>query len=358
MKITGYKLRERRPHVDVLETMELDVSLSHAVDEEFGPLEEPEEHGVAVSFSQRRVVRRFRRHRSHDDEVPGPLSLRGEGARGAVETKTGLIVYGSRSALIDFLLARWAPVGTSELDEHLREIQGGRSTAAQRRVALEAFIHKSEGCQPGRRLPLVEADSLDLNNHGWVRLDTRGETHYCRARSEALAVAIERTMEVGELAVPYLEWLIVGTGHKSRVLHIDRGVTRRYNGYDKVPDAVYRRFDEHGRGWPTTARGRVPMAEMWPRFVLRIPEHMDCTDVVAGVDEGLPPCFLLEPQLLSDPMRLAADLPVLDDPAAVRAVLARTVGGVYLPQNPPVSHVDPPSVPLLVGALPTPGAWA
>ncbi len=358
MKITGYRLMEQRPHIDVLEVAELDVPLAHAVEEEFGPLEEPQAQGIAVAYNQRRMMRRFRVHRRHYEPEPGPLALRRDGVKGAAETTTGLIVYASRSALIDFLLARWAPVGGSELGARLQEIQRGRSTASQRRVAIEAFIHKAEGCQPGRGLPLVEADTLDLDNHGWVRLNRRGETYFCQARGEALAVSIERTLEVGELTVPYLEWLIVGNGNKSRVLHIDRGVTRRYNGYDKLPEAVYRRFDEHGEACPTTARGKVPMAEMWPRFVLRVPDPLDCSDLVAGVGENLPPCFLLEPQLLSDPMRLASDLPVLDDSAAVRAVLARTVGGVFLPQNPPASYVEHPSVPLLVGALPTPGAQA
>ena len=356
MKITCYKLKERRAHVDVLETAELDVSLAHAVEEDFGSLEHPSGLGVDVPYRRRRPKGRFGPRRRLYDPVPGPLSLR-KGEKGAAaEVLEGLIAYESRSALIDYLLARWAPVGDSALDECLREIRRGRTTLAQRRVALEKFIGKADTCGPGVGLPLVESDTLDVEHHGWVRLDKHGAAHYCRSRGEALAVGIELSLEVGELTVPYIEWLILGNGQSSQVFHVDRGVTRRYSGYDKLPDAVYRRFDEYGRVWPTSVRGQVPMAEMWPRFVLRIPDHIDCNDVVAAADGALPPCFLLEPQLLSDPMRLSGDLPVIDDPAAVRAVLSRTVGGVYLPGNPPVSQVEPPPVPLLVGALPAPEA--
>jgi len=341
--------------VDVLEAACVDVSLAHAVEEEFGALEESSAVAADGRYLCRRRGRRFRRRRRLYDPVPGRVSLRGDDG---TESFDGLIAYASRSALIDFLLARWAPVGSSALDERLREIQRGRTTVAQRRVALEAFVDKGDTCGPGPALPLVEADNLDLENHGWVRLDRPGHAYYCRSRSEALAVAIERTLAVGDLTVPYCEWLIVGSGHNSQVIHVDRGVTRRYSAYDRLPDAVYRRFDEHGTACSSSARGRVPMAELWPRFVLRVPDHMECNDVVADVDESLPPCFLVEPGLLSDPTRLSTDLPVIDDPAAVRAVLSRTVGGTYLPQNPPVAHVEPPGASLLVGALPTPEVTA
>ena len=267
----------------------------------------------------------------------------------------GLIVYDSRSALIDFLLSHWDADGPGELAERLQDIRRGRRTVAQRRVDLETFLRRVDDCRAVADLPLVDADSMNLDHHGWVRLDRRGETYHCRSHNDALAVAIERTVEVAGVVVPHHEWLILGAGRNEQVLHLDRGVTRRYGGYEELPDAVYRRFDEFGKVWPAAARGHVPMAEMWPRFLLRVPEHMDCNDVVADPDEALPPCFLVEPRLLSDPTRLLDELPIIDDPAAVRAVLSRTVGGVYLPGNPPAADLEPPSVQLLVGALPSVG---
>jgi len=352
MKISCYRMRERRPFVEVIEVAELDVNLAHAVEEEFGPLEELGDRGLDLPYRRRRPGMRYRRHRRAYDPVPGPVALRGPGKHDDPVRFDGLVVYKSTTALIDFLLSRWHAGGTGELDGLLRTLRQGRLTQAQRRVKLEAFLQGTGDRRKGKGPPLAASDSIDLRHGAWFDIEEEGHTYYCRSRSEALAVAIERAVQVRGISVPHHEWLVLGTGRNEQALHIDRGVTRRYNGLRELPDSVYRRFDEHGRAWPTASRGQVPLSEMWPRFLLRVPDRFECKDVVAGPDERLPPCFLLEPKLLSDPDRLTEDLPLIDDPEAVRAVLARTVGGVYLPGNPPVFDIDVPDTPLLVGALP------
>jgi hypothetical protein len=355
MKITGLCMREQHPHVEVLEVAELSLPLSYVVHEELASLEDT---GLPVRPRPPRRGRRGRYGFGGHDPVPGPVTL-ADGRRGEPGGSfTGLVVHRSRSALIDYLLLRWDPCGDDEIDDRIRVLRRSRRPLTERRIAMEGFLTElEERCGPASP-PLVEADTLDVRQHGWEPVQRDGRTIYFRSRSEALVLTIDREVSVAGVPVLDHEWLVVASGPDRAVLHLDRGVTRRYERFDQVPRAVRHRFDGHGRAWPAATRGQVPLAELWPRFLVRVPQELDTARGATPPDPALPPCYLVEPWRVGDPARLTADLPLIDDPAAARAVLARTVEGVYLPGNPPVLDLSLPAGPLLVGALPLPPAQA
>ncbi len=355
MKINGFVMRECHRHLEVLEVAEIELPLEHVVHEELAPLEDA---GLPLQTPPPRRGRRGRYgySRRHRDPVPARVTLRPGRAGEPGGSFTGLVVYRSRAALIDYLLNRWDPCGAGELDDRIRALRRSRRTVAERRIALESLLARlDERCGPDGP-PLVEADTLDVRQHGWEPVQRDGLTCWFRGRGEALVLTIDREVTVAGVPVVGHEWLVIASGPERAALHIDRGVTRRHERYDLVPLAVRHRFDGHGRAWPPSLRGQVPLAELWPRFLVRVPDDLDATDPVGPADPDLPPCFLVEPWRVGDPARLARDLPVIDDPAAARAVLARTLDEVYLPGNPPVVDAPRAAGPLLVGALPLPPA--
>ncbi len=166
-------------------------------------------------------------------------------------------------------------------------------------------------------------------------------------------VTVDRPRRLAGTQVRGFEWLAARHRYADAALHLSDGVLRRYASIDRLPKPIVRRFEQLGTVRSGELSELLPLAEMRPRFLLRIPDGAEGADREVGPpDPRVPPCYLLEPWRVTDGSLGGNDLPVIEEPQAVRAVLSRTLGGIYLPGNPPLPDVPHPRDGLRVGALP------
>lgn len=358
MKLNCFKQREQRPHLQIIEFVELDVTLEEAIERDLRPIRtDVEIHAnKRRRRRKRRPWRRMRGRRRGNNPWStrvGPMCLRSNGNVDE-EPFDGLIVYSSRAALIEFMLQRWEPIGDSGVDNLIRRMrQDRRMSVAARRVELEKIIEQLEESRFDSGPPLLAADEIDLMDSCWCRLDRLEGLFYAHVDNEALVVTCDWDRTIGGQAVRCYEWLVVSGGIHESVLHLRGGLMRR-DTVGNVPGPVLRRFDARGTAQVGLLADLLPLHELWPRFLIRVPADTPGADSVGDVDPALPACMVVEPWRFPDLRRLQEDLPVIEDPAAATAVLGRTLEGLFLPGSPPLGDVELPRESLLVGALPFP----
>jgi hypothetical protein len=225
------------------------------------------------------------------------------------------------------------------------------------RAELERHLVRCEEARGNAApLPFTERANFDLEE-SWYHHHAPDGLYLIPKGHDGIVVTVDRPRRLAGAEVRGFEWLAARHRFTDTALHLADGILRRYASIDRLPTPIFRRFEELGTIRSGELFESLPLPEMRPRFLVRIPEGDAAgREEVRPPDPSLPPCYLLEPWRVTAPALRDAALPLIEEPAAARAVLSRTLGGVYLPGNPPLRETPRPRDGILVGALPYPTA--
>ena len=117
---------------------------------------------------------------------------------------------------------------------------------------------------------------------------------------------------------------------------------------EDLPSALRARLEARGTAFDHGETSMRPMADLRPRFLLRVPTRR-ALDAAGGPSAELPACAAApallypstEPLPLLEPDGSLRRLPLVDEPGKAAAILARcSEGAVYVPSAPPIRTPD------------------
>lgn len=348
MKLTAFKVVHEQPHLEVWERVSVELPVAQVLDERI------------VSADPKPVT---------DPDDP-PLTSRAAklGVRernGSVWTVTGLVVASRATALLDFLVNRYEPLGDGEIECMIRRVRAERRSKAKLRARLEDMLPAND--HPRRHLVRDANKRWGLSpacfvpesvlSDGVLRLELSTGA-YVFPRSEACAIACEHELRIGNVAVPRRSFVVRPEDRGEPVLYWDGARMQALRDVNDVPAEFLDAAEARGSSPADLSRFTVAMPELCTRFVVAVPprEALECVaERRPDLDVLLRPALLFDSR---DPVPLPADaaerLPVVDDPAGVRWMLARTSRDrVYVPSTARARDSLPATLPAcLLGALP------
>ncbi|GDX80188.1 hypothetical protein LBMAG42_19990 [Deltaproteobacteria bacterium] len=265
----------------------------------------------------------------------------------------GFIVARRTSALVAFVHEHYA----AEPDTALAPILAGNLQLLGERIDALAYEIPTWG-RPSRRR---RRDSRAGGNHAalGVVLGESAEPEGFSTRLDASSRwlvqdglgtrlwVVSETMQVGKHRIPR-ERFVVLHGHDAGTPWFDGvrfGVSEQL---DSLPPALRARLDRAGVPCALSDRQVAPIADLAPAFLLRVPTAGEVSRL--GRKVGAPPdCarragFILDsraPVALHDAEGTPLDVPLIVDPGAAMAVLARVGAGLnYVPHTQPADLRD------------------
>ncbi|NOY24649.1 MAG: hypothetical protein GXP62_02145 [Oligoflexia bacterium] len=353
MRLPVLRIIQRETHLDVVALDEHDVPLSEVLEHGLQPFRPQDVADQRMSWRNRH---RGRRPASERDEPVPRLRLRGLG--GEANDQPGFLVYRSKSALIDLLLRRWEPDGDDAVSTLIRRLRSDRRLRRGARAAqVEAFLSEVEERPEAwaESALLVPGSDLQWSDHEWLRLPRKDAVCYAHMGSLPLLLAIDHPTRIAGHPTLRRELLICHGGEE--LLHLDGSTLRRYTHRCQLPASVYQRFDADGVSLNDDPGQVLPLFELWPRFLLVVPDEQTQRSVTDDDRVSQGPAWLVDPWRFGHYDRFHHGLTVLEG-AAAAAVLARTTDNISLPAARPrqTAWLEHPPGTLLVGALPFPDA--
>lgn len=283
-----------------------------------------------------------------------PLRLKGMPA--GYQGREGIVVAHSTAQAMAFLLDRWEPEGDGQPDATIREVRAMRASRHKKLWELEDLLlrqseddfafghHRRRRSRRFRRARFVwkledfESTFQPVKAGRATAYLPAQERHFPGDELPRPYVVVARPLTVGRFQVP--QWDVLSTrvadGEASA-----RGCIggRWFQGpLARVDSRVLEAFEDDGRLLNLVDGDPLAGEALQARFLVRVPRGAGPSAGRVGpvpeIAAALPAAFLLDSRL---PVRLSADLPVVEAPAEAWAVLLRTSSGVFLPDAPPAT---------------------
>lgn len=319
--------------------------------------------------ARRRHGRRHRRYQTEDSpHLPiGRHAIRT--ASGRVHRFDGLLVGSRLASLTRYVRERYL----FEPDTVLCDLAGCSEGLEERLgAALENAVQRDswEDPEPWKvkseagSLPGIRYEVTGTSLAGLTEVHHRGATWLTAGGWGEVEVQARRHLEFGGHRVPIRVRVVTNPDDPGWVAWFDGRRVGLVRGTQELPGRLVEDLRRHGRAVAHKADPLCPLADLTPRFLLRVPGLRERRGL--GCGEGHPPPVRADRPVvllstgsclsLQDPDGRPLPLPVIDAPAEAMAVLCRRGGsGVYVPGLTPRHWGDvrtDPDVRWLVGASP------
>lgn len=290
-----------------------------------------------------------------------PMRIRGlpPGAR----DRPGLLVAHHENEAAAFLLDRFEPSGSGEMDTLIREARARKGSKysriewlLDRLVRTDSddeddapfFVRQRRRRRRGRSIRTIWMfDDFKRHFRGLSAATPRvflpvAERDFRHQRPD-WCVVVERTRFIGRHRVPQWDWMVADCSDESSP--ILRGWFEGHPFEFRARQADLRMaeaFDKDGRLVQVVDGDFFYGEVLTPRFLVRVPARLSRRasrgeGALPSVARGLSAAYLLDSRC---PQGLADDLPVVDRADEAWAILMRTTGGVFLPDADPVAPPD------------------
>lgn len=273
--------------------------------------------------------------------------------------RRGLVVADNVARGLEFLLEHWVPRGRQDPDEAIREVRTLRRSRAARVEALldrlspgeevevdeDAWFHaprrrRDRDASRSCRFVLTQAAfgsryTTVSTPQGPCFLPKAADDDVFASEGSDMAVILERTEEVRGHPIP--RWDVMRYVARSRPAPIVQGCWRghRFHGPLARQDArMLDQFEAHGRVVSVTEGDLLAAETLRARFLVKVPPMSQgrAFDRVPDLIGDLPGALMSDSR---NPVPVPEDIPVIDDPAEAKEVVARINGGVFLPDASP-----------------------
>ncbi len=335
MMVRAYRILQLEAGIDALDLTEIDLPATLVVDRSIVSLEESGEIPLNDPGERRRPVR-FRVPTASGEApriVHGFLVAEpGEALERLVEG-IRLAAPGAGFPVGSGLGPRVRPFG-----DYPRKLRRRRHTLRFDGEARRVTSVADPRLQPG-----------DLDEDDFDRVALPGHLLRKAADHDALALVADTTVAHGAHAVPRRAFVVVAGGHGTpHCLWYDGVRGGRGTFPASVPRSLLRRLETLGRPLADAVPDPLPLP-LDPVFLLRVPtddeaealESPEAAPALPAQPLCAAPLYMVDTRA---PVALPPGLPIVDDPAAALAILARTHDGIYVPEDaaipgaPPAGH--------------------
>ena len=278
---------------------------------------------------------------SDDNDLPCvPHAL--VGTDGARRSFKGLLVARDVKRAATYLRKRYDPRPGTALAELFSAGPRKVESAIERQLSADRMYRRRrrlDATGPLASLGLV----VDDPGMGWSRITRGGQAWLARFHHEARCWAAPILLQRGAHTVRQEAWTTLPPVQEP-------GPASWWDGerggvapsLDDIPFALRVHLEAHGRPLIRAARHGLHLSDLSPAFLVRVPSRRELAQVATPVGEA--PAMTRFAGIMAPsswPLRLHADLPVIDDPREAAAVLCRVgKGHAWVPHAPPAMPRD------------------
>jgi hypothetical protein len=339
MKVLGFRRIDLGENIKGYELANIEIPLDLVIKERLVDVRCIQQDENAVKIMPRTLDRHYRiRYKEKEEEILPRLSVK----RGRADTSfIGFLTYKSQYDLIQFLISKYIPDRSTEVDKLIRTYRHSKRKLGRE---LSALLFKEEQRNEGT-FPLFPAFLEEESTRNFKKLESlQGESlfHYTRYFH---AIFLEKPVTITRIAIPLCRFLVseekanelfYWDGDKLQVINTNEKDIESIKSF--LGEETVSQFDRDGYAPLEPPAEIIPLPGAKVVCLIRVPSRKEAGDfspsaVLDKIDcpkKAKLPLFLLDTR---GAIKIPEDTPVITDIWESLYILSRIQDGIYLPDD-------------------------